>query len=66
PPKTSPPPPAKATPLKPVLTPTQADKKTPSPEKRNAAQMGSHSPTASENKSPKGGAAGGANSGAAG
>ncbi|KAH8236960.1 hypothetical protein KR038_001114 [Drosophila bunnanda] len=69
PPKTSPPPsappPAKATPLKPVLTPTQADKKTPSPEKRNAAQMGSHSPTASENKSPKSGAAGGANSGAA-
>lgn len=65
PPKTSPPSAAKATPLKPVLTPTQGDKKTPSPEKRNAAQMGSHSPTASENKSPKGGAAGGANSGSA-
>jgi len=57
PPKSSPPAnAAKGTPLKPVLTPTQGDKKTPSPEKRNAAQMGSHSPTASENKSPKGGA----------
>nr|SMS16187.1 Polycomb group protein: Posterior sex combs [Drosophila subobscura] len=54
PPKISPPTSAKGTPLKPVLTPSQADaKKTPSPEKRNAAQMGSHSPTASENKSPK-------------
>ncbi|XP_016958579.1 polycomb group protein Psc [Drosophila biarmipes] len=66
PPKTSPPANvAKGTPLKAVLTPTQGDKKTPSPEKRTAAQMGSHSPTASENKSPKGGAAGGANAGAA-
>lgn len=63
PPKTSPPAnAAKVTPLKPVLTPTQVDKKTPSPEKRTAAQMGSHSPTASENKSPKGGPAGVANS----